>query len=408
LDKIGGTAPPPQPPPAPDNDNFAAAALLSGETGTVSGTNAGATGESGEPDHASSTSTGRRSVWYNWTANATGQTNFNTSGSNYDTVLGIYIGNNVGALTLIGSNDDVQPGVIQHSTVSFSAVAGTTYRIAVDGFELDTGNFVLNWSGSASTPTPTPTPTPAASVFQFSHSSYSVVEHDGSVGVVIVRTGDVSTQQTIHFNAQPIGSILPGPGTNQDITFAPGETYKITAGLGINNDVEPDPTLTATLTLTPVSPGTTIGAQGTATLTIFDDDSFPPNSVKFVGPPLNTVNEGAGKIELTVTRTALSGGNLSGDAWVSYRTFNSSAVDNEDYSLAGGTLHFLPGESSKTITILITDDAFDEPDETFNIQLLKPLQTSVFILETTIVTVQIQDNDPPAQQRTRPTSRHHL
>ena len=153
--KIGGTAPPPPPPPpAPANDNFPAAILISGATGTVSGTNVGATGESGEPDHAGVTGTGRRSVWFNWVPTASSQITFNTSGSNYDTVLGIYTGSAVGSLTLIGANDDVQTGVITHSTVTFSAVAGTTYRIAVDGFQSDTGNFVLNWSGPQPTPTP--------------------------------------------------------------------------------------------------------------------------------------------------------------------------------------------------------------------------------------------------------------
>src|SRR5206468_3408882 len=43
---------PPPPPAAPANDNFAAAQVLSGSTGTVTGTNAGATTEPGEPQHA--------------------------------------------------------------------------------------------------------------------------------------------------------------------------------------------------------------------------------------------------------------------------------------------------------------------------------------------------------------------
>ncbi|MGH9903966.1 MAG: Calx-beta domain-containing protein, partial [Pyrinomonadaceae bacterium] len=254
----------------------------------------------------------------------------------------------------------------------------------VDGFQSDTGNFVLNWSGPAPTPTPSPTPTPATSVFQFSHPSYRVIENDGSVGVVIVRTGDVSTQQTIHFSAQPFPSILPGPGTNQDITFAAGETFKITAGIGINNDVEPDSDQIATLTLTPVSPGTIIGAQGIATLTIFDDDSFPANSVQFLTRSVG-VSEGAGKFEVTYTRAALPGGNLSEDAFVSYRTAGSSAIAGKDFSLANGTLHFLPGETTKTITVLITEDAFDESEETLIIELSKPLGTTLSPLESTVI-----------------------
>jgi hypothetical protein len=146
---IGGTAPPPPPPPpAPANDNFSAAVALSGASGTVTGTNVGATGEVGEPNHAQATGSGRRSVWYDWTAPANGQINFNTSGSSYDTVLGIYTGAAVSALTEIASNDDVDPTVILHSSVSFNAVAGTTYRIAVDGFQGDTGGITLNWSDS--------------------------------------------------------------------------------------------------------------------------------------------------------------------------------------------------------------------------------------------------------------------
>lgn len=144
---IGGTAPPPPPPPPPPaNDNFAAAVTLSGASGMITGTNVGATGEPGEPNHAQSTGSGRKSVWYNWTAPASGQINFNTSSSSYDTVLGIYIGGAVSSLTEIASNDDVDPAVIVHSSVLFNAVAGTTYRIVVDGFEGDVGGISLNWS----------------------------------------------------------------------------------------------------------------------------------------------------------------------------------------------------------------------------------------------------------------------
>jgi hypothetical protein len=37
---------------APANDNFASATPLSGGSGTLTGTNVGATKQSGEPDHA--------------------------------------------------------------------------------------------------------------------------------------------------------------------------------------------------------------------------------------------------------------------------------------------------------------------------------------------------------------------
>jgi hypothetical protein len=59
--------PTPSPPP---NDNFAAAQVISGCSGTVTGTNAGATSEPGEVDHGSNG--GTRSVWYQWQAPLSG------------------------------------------------------------------------------------------------------------------------------------------------------------------------------------------------------------------------------------------------------------------------------------------------------------------------------------------------
>lgn len=163
--------PPPPPPPSPTptpsppvNDNFANAQLISGCSGSVSGTNVAATKEPGEPFHEPDDNPGGRSVWYQWTAPASTDVTITTAGSDYDTLLGVYTGNAVGSLTLIKNNDDVELGIITTSTVTFPANAGTTYKIAVDGFNFEgegaeTGNITLNWSQSnCSTPTPTPTP----------------------------------------------------------------------------------------------------------------------------------------------------------------------------------------------------------------------------------------------------------
>jgi hypothetical protein len=69
-----------------------------------------------------------------------------TQGSNFDTLLGVYTGSSVGALSLVVSNDDSQIGRTYTSLVSFNAVAGTTYRFVVDGYNGAQGNVVLNLS----------------------------------------------------------------------------------------------------------------------------------------------------------------------------------------------------------------------------------------------------------------------
>ena len=129
----------------PSNDMFANAIAITGNKGQIKGTNVEATKETGEPYHGMST--GGASVWYSWTAPTDGQAIFDTAGSSFDTLLGAYEGSSVDALTTLASNDDF--GGLQ-SRVTFAAVSGTTYHIAVDGYKGSgdpaTGSITLNWS----------------------------------------------------------------------------------------------------------------------------------------------------------------------------------------------------------------------------------------------------------------------
>jgi hypothetical protein len=115
----------------PANDRFANRATLAGTTVATSASNVGATKETGEPAHASNA--GGKSVWWTWTATSAGPVRVTTMGSDFDTTLGVYTGTTVGALTLIASDDD--GGGWPASALTFTAVAETSYQIAVDGFD---------------------------------------------------------------------------------------------------------------------------------------------------------------------------------------------------------------------------------------------------------------------------------
>jgi hypothetical protein len=119
------------------NDNFGNAQGLTGTNATVTGTNVNATKESGEPNHAGNA--GGKSVWYKWTPQASGAATIDTAGSNFDTLLAVYTGGAVNSLTHVASNDDDSALGVQ-SKVSFTATAGTTYQIAVDGFGAAAGD----------------------------------------------------------------------------------------------------------------------------------------------------------------------------------------------------------------------------------------------------------------------------
>jgi hypothetical protein len=133
---------------APSNDLFAQAQTITGPSGTVPGRNVNATAEAGEPAHAGVPAA--HSVWYRWIATDTGLFSFTTSGSNFDTTMGVYTGTSVSALTEIASNDD-SAAFDPTSRVVFHADQGTTYYIAIDGRNDSTGYINLIWRQAART-----------------------------------------------------------------------------------------------------------------------------------------------------------------------------------------------------------------------------------------------------------------
>src|SRR5439155_1190198 len=110
-------------------------------SGTATGSNSGATKEAGEPAHNGNA--GGKSIWYRWTAPSSGTATIDTIGSAFDTLLAVYTGTAVSALTRIASDDD--SGGNRTSKVTFTAVAGTTYQIAIDGYNGAAGSTKLNW-----------------------------------------------------------------------------------------------------------------------------------------------------------------------------------------------------------------------------------------------------------------------
>lgn len=160
---INSLTPPPAPsaPQPPPNDNFGSAQTISGCSGTVGGSNIGATRQSGEPNHSPDDGGGNRSIWYSWQAATSGTATITTAGSRFDTVMGVYTGSSVGGLSpvfqtngSVGKADD-NSATDKTSTVSFNATAGTVYKIGVDGYDNsdsggDFGPVTLNWTCSQS------------------------------------------------------------------------------------------------------------------------------------------------------------------------------------------------------------------------------------------------------------------
>jgi hypothetical protein len=124
----------------PANDAFATAHAISGAQGVTNGTAIRATRETGEPNHAGNANT--PSAWYTWTAPASGHVTLQltyTPVVGSQTALAVYTGSSVASLTLVTNNSGMMP------TITFNASSGTTYRIAVCGYENSAGDFTLTW-----------------------------------------------------------------------------------------------------------------------------------------------------------------------------------------------------------------------------------------------------------------------
>lgn len=129
----------------PANDGLASATALTGAPINATGNNLGATAEVGEPAPLPNDAAGA-SVWWSWTAPATGWFELATTGSDFDTILAVYKSAAMTALVRVAADDDdpVLPGQVSTSRVRFEATAGVVYAIAVQGFQGATGNISLN------------------------------------------------------------------------------------------------------------------------------------------------------------------------------------------------------------------------------------------------------------------------
>jgi hypothetical protein len=120
----------------------AKASLTAPSAGTVVTHNYSSKKESGEPNHGGVI--GGASRWFVIQPGISGALAIDTIGSDFDTVLAVYTGASLTALTLVAQDNDGAPDGIR-SSVLFSAMAGVDYHVAVDGVDGAQGNITLNY-----------------------------------------------------------------------------------------------------------------------------------------------------------------------------------------------------------------------------------------------------------------------
>lgn len=168
------------------------------------------------------------------------------------------------------------------------------------------------------------------------------------------------------------------------LSWAAGDTADKTISVPIVDDTASEASESFQVQLGSPS-GATLGANASSTVTISDNDS----RVEF-SPSSYSLSEAGGTARLTVTRIGSGAGAVS----VNFATSNGSAVAGSDYNSSSGTLNWADGDTtSKTISVIILNDAVVEPAETFTVTLSNPSGTSLGSGRSNAATVSITNDD---------------
>jgi M6 family metalloprotease-like protein len=253
-------------PQSPANDNFAGAQVLTGASTTANGTTRFATREPNEPDHYTPVPgdldwIGDHSVWYSWTAPSSGPVSIDTCQANIDSILAVYTGSSLGSLTRVTDNNNNCPNNSNGTTnwgskVSFNAVAGINYRIAVgDAGGLRENTFTLEVIDKASPKVTSTTPA----------NNAKGIARGANIKATFSEAMEASTINTATFKLKKAGTTTFLGAT---ITYDPATRR---ATLDPNNNLQSGKTYVATVTT---------GAQDEAGNSLDQDSSLVGNQTK--------------------------------------------------------------------------------------------------------------------------------
>ena len=300
---------------------------------------------------------------------------------------------------------------------SLTFAAGDTSKtitVSVRGDTLDEGDETVEvkLSGAANATIATATGTgtitdddgatdPPSALPSLSISSPSVSEGDsGTANLTFTVTLSASSSQQVTVDYADAGTGTATSGTDYEaltagaLTFAAGETSK-TITVSVTGDARDEPDETVKVKLSGAANATIATATGTGSIT--DDDDTPSLSIS--SPSVSEGNSGTANLTFTVTLSAPSNRRVT----VEYTDSGTgTATSGTDYTaLAAATLTFSAGDISKTITVSVTGDTLNEPNETVKVTLRAAVNAA--IATATGTGSIIDDDSPPDPSLTLPS-----
>ncbi|WP_296947942.1 Calx-beta domain-containing protein, partial [uncultured Massilia sp.] len=192
-----------------------------------------------------------------------------------------------------------------------------------------------------------------------------VGEKDGYVEFVVTLSAAAQQQVSVYYNTYSLtadsGADFESAGGQ--LVFAPGVT-SLSVRVPIKDDALVEGLENVALVLN--SPTNAVIKHFAAVATIVDNDTLADAahhaalSVRDV-----VVDAGAGTATFAVVLDKAVGSGFS----VAYNTVAGSAAAGSDFVPASGSLSFGAGETVKTVTVALPQDATAEPQEMFNLVL---------------------------------------
>jgi hypothetical protein len=232
---------------------------------------------------------------------------------------------------------------------------------------------------------------PTVAIGDFSQAEGNAGTSSFQVPLIISGTSELSiTLAYTTTNGSATAGSDYSAATSTSVTIPAGATSGVLT-VTVNGDTlfEADETLSLTIG----SPTNASILTDTATVTITNDDLAPTVAIGDIGR--NEGNSGTTNFVFTATLDAAS----SLSATVDFETASDSALSeaesaNFDYTAISGTLTFLPGETTKAITVAVRGDTTFENDETFRV-LLSPTAGISITGNTLVATGTITNDDTP-------------
>ena len=317
------------------------------------------------------------------------------SGGNYDIVAKTAAGRTVGSVAFVLDAPGEDNDVTHTEGVSPWSLHGDGGEDAINGAPLRAGSHTLTataWSEPGGAGTVLGTLSVSFTVEAAQETAPAAATLTATfVGMPSEHGGEgVTFTFEVHFDPEPRVSYKVLRDESFAVTGGTVEKARRVKGRNDRREIHVKPTGMGAITVR-LAGGRACGAAG-AICTAGGGVLSNSPSATVAGPPAlsvadATANESEGSIAFAVTLDRAAPGTVT----VAYETRDGSASAGHDYTGKTGTLSFAAGQTSKSVSVALLDDAVDDGGETFELVLSNPVGA---VIADGAATGTIENSDP--------------